>query len=96
MNEGSPPHSPVSAHQETRTGNTYAMAAAASYAMAVNIDSRDDETAISCDWAAAFSGAVAALGFCRSSQPAEFLKPRLHRLGFFCGWIQEPAQHTTQ
>jgi hypothetical protein len=40
------------------------MAAAVSYAMAVNIDSRDDETAISCDWAAALSGAVAALGFC--------------------------------
>jgi hypothetical protein len=51
--------------------------------MAVNIDSRDDETAISCDWAAALSGAVAALGFCWSSQPAEAPEPRLHRLGFF-------------
>ncbi|WP_341319208.1 hypothetical protein WN982_30135 [Paraburkholderia sp. IMGN_8] len=47
------------------------MATAASYAMAVNIDSRDNETAISCDWAAAFSGAVATLGFCCSSQPEE-------------------------
>lgn len=65
-------------------GDAYAMAVAASYARAVNIDSRYDETAISCDSAAALSGAVAALGFCRSSQPAESPRPRLHRLGFFC------------